>query len=371
MGRIAKKLRDFRVSRGLTLEQAAKLAGFRNFQTLSKIENGTRSVKAEELVSLAKAYSFDINLFLLDEPKPSKMRIFWRSNPNPPIDSSAQAKFALFFERYMNLIRILDLPGTKLMLPIQPVESMNLQSAGNLGDTYSGLLKLGDRPALSLASILENEYNLPIFYLPLPEGASAISLVADDNAAMCVNQNDVPWRQRFDIAHELFHIIYRTSISDDCGENDTDLFEKCANAYAAAILLPKSVLEAEIDTKRNKEKIGVSTLVAIACDLGVSLPALLWRLVNLKRLRKNIAEDILESKQVREHDRILRQKEPKRMPYISQRYVCMVFEAISLGIMSKMRAAEYLETPIGKLEEVFLNVGLVLREEDDIEVSLV
>ncbi|MGB3479402.1 MAG: helix-turn-helix transcriptional regulator, partial [bacterium] len=48
MGSIAGKLRSLRISRELTLEQAAKMAGFRNFQTLSKIEKGTRSVKAEE-----------------------------------------------------------------------------------------------------------------------------------------------------------------------------------------------------------------------------------------------------------------------------------------------------------------------------------
>ena len=371
MKKIARKLKELRLSRELTLEQAAKLVGFRNFQTLSKIEKGTRSVKAEELVSLAKAYSFDINLFLLDEPKPSKMRIFWRSDPNPPEDKSAQAKFTMFFERYIHLIKILDLSTSNLNLPVQPINDMNLKNADSLGDTYSGLLKLGDRPALSLSSILENEYNLPIFYLSLPEGASAISLITNDNAAICVNQNDAPWRQRFDIAHELFHIIYQKSISDKCGENDTSSFEKCANAFASAILLPKSALEKEIDVRRKKEKIGIASLIAMACDFGVSLSALLWRLVNIRRLKKNLAKEILDSEDIKKYDKDLRKKESRDIPHISQKYVCMVFEAVNQGSMSQMRAAEYLDIPISKLEEMFLDVGLILKEESDIEITLV
>jgi Zn-dependent peptidase ImmA (M78 family)/transcriptional regulator with XRE-family HTH domain len=373
MPSIAKKLKNIRVSQGLTLEQAAKSAGFRNFQTLSKIEKGTRNIKAEELVALAKAYSFDINLFLLDEPKPKDVRMFWRSDPNPPVDKSAQVKFSLFFERYLYLIKILELSDSNLSLPIQPIGEINLKSADNLGERYAGLLKLGDRPALSLGSILENEHNLPIFYIPLPEGASAISLMANGSAAVCVNVHDVPWRQRFDIAHELFHIIYKKSISDACGKNETSFFEKCANAFAAALLLPKNALEKEIDLRRKKEKFGIATLIAIACDFGVSLPALVWRLVNIRRLKKSLAKEILESDAVKEYDKNLRKHEIKRKTqiFISHKYLCMVFEAVNKGLMSQARAAQYLNIPISKLENVLLNAGLVLKEEADIEITLV
>jgi len=365
MTNIAKKLKDLRVSQGLTLEQAAKSAGFRNFQTLSKIENSTRQIRAEELVALAKTYSFDINFFLLDEPKPKDVRIFWRSNPNPPVDKSAQAKFSLFFERYLYLIKILELSDSNLSLPIQPIDEMNLTSADNLGERYAGLLKLGDRPALSLGSILENQHNLPIFYIPLPEGASAISLMANGNAAICVNVNDVPWRQRFDIAHELFHVIYKKSISDACG--------KCANAFAAALLLPKNALEKEIDIRRKKEKFGIATLIAIACDFGVSLPALVWRLVNIRRLKKNLAKEILDSDTVKEYDKNLRKHEIKKKTqiFISHKYLCMIFEAVNKGLMSQARAAQYLDLPVSRVESVFLNAGLVLKEEADIEITLV
>lgn len=367
---IAKKLREMRISRGLTLEQAAKLAGFRNFQTLAKIENGHRSIKAEELVSFAHAYSFDINLFLLHNHRPSQVNIFWRSDPNPPDDKSAQAKFTMFFERYVHLSELLDLSNTKLALPLQTIAEMNLKHADSLGETYSGLLKLGDRPALSLASILENECNLPIFYLSLPAGASAISLISNGNAAMCINRRDAPWRQRFDIAHELFHIINKKSISDECGESEAGLFEKCANAFAAAILLPRNVLDREIDVRRNKEKIGVASLAAMACDFGVSLSALLWRLVNLGRIRRNLAEAILDSEDIRTRDKELRKQQSSEIPHISHRYVCMVFEAVNQGLMSQMRAAEYLDMPISKLESIFLSAGLILKEEPGIEVTL-
>ncbi|MEO0155677.1 MAG: XRE family transcriptional regulator [candidate division WOR-3 bacterium] len=367
---IAKKLKELRISRGLTLQQAARLAGFRNFQTLSKIETGIRGIKAEELISLSKVYSFDINFFLLDRARPGEKHIFWRSNPNPPKDRSAQDKFSMFFERYMHLVEMLELTRVSFNLPTFSEETMNLKIADSYGERYAELLKLGDRPALSISSTLENEYNLPIFYLPLPEGASAISLIANGNGAICVSYNETPWRQRFDIAHELFHIIYKKSFSQKCGEDDLTFFERCANAFASAILLPKNTLEREIERRRGAEKIGIPTLIAMACDFGVSLSALIWRLVNIGRLKKTVAEKILNADAVKEYDKNFRKKEARDNPYISQKYVCMVFEAVNQGLLTRMRAAEYLNTSISKLDKIFLNAGLILKEESDIEITL-
>jgi hypothetical protein len=48
----------------------------------------------------------------------------------------------------------------------------------------------------------------------------------------------------------------------------------------------------------------------------------------------------------------------------------MVFEAVNRGQMSQMRAAEYLDISVGKLEETFSNAGLVLKDESNLEITL-
>jgi len=50
--------------------------GIGSLQTISKIEHGKREVKANELAALAKAYAFDVNLFLLRESPGEKIQIY-------------------------------------------------------------------------------------------------------------------------------------------------------------------------------------------------------------------------------------------------------------------------------------------------------
>lgn len=370
MPKIGKKLKKIRESIGLTLEDAAKLAGFKHFQTLSKIENEKRAIKVEELTALAKTYGFDINFFLLDEPKPTHSQIFWRADPNPPKDRSYENRFQMFFERYLHLEKLLGISQTGIMLPKFDFPKMDYTIAADYGEKYSEILKLGDRPALSLLSILENDYHLPIFYLRLPEDASAISIISNGNAAICVNRSEAPWRQKFDIAHELYHIVYQKSISKKCGMTDKSFYEKCANAFASALLLPQDILEKEIKRRKEKTSFDLLALVVLAYEFGVSLAALIWRLVNLNRLNRNRAENILSSSAVKGYDKSIRKQQSRDIPHISQRYTQMVFEAINHGMMSKMRAAEYLDVSVNEIETVFSNAGLIFKENSDIEISV-
>ena len=63
--RLAKQLQGARKARGMKLREVARLAGWRNYQTLSSIENGKRDVKASELSKLARIYGKRMEYFLL------------------------------------------------------------------------------------------------------------------------------------------------------------------------------------------------------------------------------------------------------------------------------------------------------------------
>jgi len=370
MADLARKLKELRESRRLTLEQAAKLAGFRNFQTLSKIEHGSRQIKAEELVTLAKAYSFDINFFLLDEPKPSEVQIFWRAELKPSNPQIVEAKLQMYFDRYLHLQEILGYTkmGHRLFEINQPIE--NAANAAEYGERYACDLKLGDRPGITLPTILEEEWNLPIFYFELPDGTSAGSIISKNNAAIAVNSLDAPWRRKFDIAHEVFHIIHKQSAPEECGASNDSAQETFANAFASALLLPRGPLEIELERRKKKGQIQITDLMILAREFGVSLDALIWRLVNFGRITRNKAQTVLSSPAVREYNKSVKRDERWETPHISRKYLSMVFEAVNQGLMSKMRAAEYLDVSISKLEAVFLSAGLALKEESDIEVTI-
>ena len=370
MRNIPQRLKQIRQSLGLKLKEAARMAGFRDFQTLSKIETGKRSIKAEELIALAKAYSFDVNFFLGDKIETAQHKIHWRAEERPSNTKITESKLKMYFDRYLRLQEILGYKEKKQRLfeITQPIESID--EATEYGEKYSYDLKLGDRPALSLSTILEEKCNLPIFYFKLPKGTSALSLISNGRAAICVNYLDAPWRRNFDIAHEIFHIIYKYAHPMTCGKSDNLIQEKFANAFASAFLLPKDSLFKDIKRRKSKGQITLNDLMILACEYEVSLAALLWRLVNLEKLDRKNADKILSSSGVKEYNKQIRKSKSRKTPHISQKYLCMVFEAVSRGLMSKMRAAEYLGVGVIELEEIFLKAGLTMQEESDFEIPI-
>ena len=70
------QLKQKRLALGMTLKWVADGIGLRNFQTLSKIENGKRQLRVDELARLARFYMFDVNFFLEDKELP-KYKFHW------------------------------------------------------------------------------------------------------------------------------------------------------------------------------------------------------------------------------------------------------------------------------------------------------
>jgi Zn-dependent peptidase ImmA (M78 family) len=155
-----------------------------------------------------------------------------------------------------------------------------------------------------------------------------------------------------------------------CGTSDNLIQEKFANAFASAFLLPKDSLFKDIKRRKGKGQITLNDLMILACEYEVSLAALLWRLVNLGKLDRKNADKVLSSSVVREYDKQIRKSKSWKTPHISQKYLCMVFEGVSLGLLSKMRAAEYLEVGVIELEDVFLKAGLKMQEKSNFEIPI-
>ena len=67
-------------------------------------------------------------------------------------------------------------------------------------------LNLGDYPASLLAQRLEEDYGVLIMSSHIENGSAACCR-AEWGAAIVLNGKEVPWRQTFNLAHELFHLV--------------------------------------------------------------------------------------------------------------------------------------------------------------------
>lgn len=370
MAEIGRRLKRKRKALGLTLAEAARLSGIGSYQKIYKIEQGKREVKADELVALARAYSFDLNLFLLGKSSEKQAQIFWRAEKLPEQTNLIESKFKMFFDRFFHLQEMLgyETGGMKLSLITRQITSVF--DATEEGEKYSSWLNLGDRPALTFRRILEEEYNLPIFFFDMPEYTSAVSIISHNYSAIFVNKKDAPWRRNFDIAHELFHVIYQQVEPKQCGASNNRAQEMFANAFASAFLLPRDSIEREISKRREKSTIKLSDLIILACDYDVSIDALLWRLVNLRKMKKSKVQDILSDDAVKDYYNKLRQTKTEKTPYISDKYLCLIFDAVIQGKMSEMSASEYLDVAVGETERIFADAGLVWEGEPDIAITV-
>jgi len=208
-----KRIMAAREAAGFSITEAAQKLGFKNYQTLSAIEKGSRNINAHELIMIARLYGRSLDYFLESNAASDPLPL-WRKTKKTDTNK-IQRHFLTFLENYSKLEQLLGLKrrwkDVQKNYDRDDFSVNGFEQAEKLGAEIHGLLDLGSRPSLNLLNILENNLRFKILHLPLGDGVSGASVV--DNAlgvGILINANDAPWRRSFDLAHELFHIIPTT-----------------------------------------------------------------------------------------------------------------------------------------------------------------
>jgi Zn-dependent peptidase ImmA (M78 family) len=127
---------------------------------------------------------------------------------------------------------------------------------------------------------------------PMEESVSGMLVIKDGRATIGVNQSHHPNRQRFTLAHELGHYLLhgkRTRVfvdsstmffRDGLAAEGTDKVEIEANAFAAELLMPESVLR-DIARHQPVDAFDDRAIQSLAAKFGVSVRALTIRLTKL------------------------------------------------------------------------------------------
>lgn len=105
--------------------------------------------------------------------------------------------------------------------------------------------------------------DIQVRYAPLDGDLSGMAHIAQGVRIIGVNSLHHSTRQRFTLAHELGHICRHSEILEDAVHLDhgslrrdwlstqgTDPYELEANAFAATLLMPETLLEASVDGRR-------------------------------------------------------------------------------------------------------------------------
>jgi Zn-dependent peptidase ImmA (M78 family)/DNA-binding XRE family transcriptional regulator len=344
----------------LSQQQLAKEMGFSASQIVSQIEKGERDVKAWELVNLAKALRVDVSqLLTVEEPKPSAS-VLWRKYPEADKEL-IEAEFLQRCEQYALLEKLCDVI-IKEELPTRQVdyETLTYEYAEELGEEILNRFGLGSRPASCLSDILEEKYGVKIWYENLDEG-SAASTRGSFGAAILMNATEAPWRRNFNFAHELFHLITWPSFSTKSLQEDCELWnevERRANAFASSLLLPSEELSEAFESRIKKNRVEYTDLIEVGREFGVSTEALLYRLLHLRFLQKDVVDSLLGDDDFRSLDKSFRSTDWWKPPAIPERFGRLAFVAYKKGKLSRARLAEYLNTSLIDLSNTLLEYGL-------------
>jgi len=359
-----KRIIAAREAAGFSITEAAQKLKFKNYQTLSAIEKGLRKINAHELILIARLYGRNLDYFLESDIAPDPIPL-WRKEANTDVNQ-VQRQFLSFLENYSNLEHLLGLKRRwKDILKNYDRDDFSdngFEQADKLGAEIHDFLDLGSRPYSNLLDMLENNLRFKILHLPLGDGISGASVV-DNNlgVGILINLDDRPWRRNFDLAHELFHVITWNVFShEEIGTGTTKTRpETYANIFASSLLLPEVHLRDALKETVTDKKLRLIDIIELAKDFGVSTEAVLWRLVNLKILKKSQAQKVLDNPELRDLDRNMRRElynreNPSKFP---SRFISLACRCLMEGKISRGTFAEYLEIDRVEIDDYLAAAG--------------
>ncbi|OHB62715.1 MAG: hypothetical protein A2Y77_16125 [Planctomycetes bacterium RBG_13_62_9] len=367
---VGERLRIARNAIGYTLEKTAAQTGIGS-SSLSEFENGKREPKFSQLSRLAEFYRRSIEFFLSEEPLTEDVML-WRDAPAQDEQiKETEAEFRQLCEQYHKLELLLgESKAINLPQAEGTHETFHFKDASRLAESFQERFLHGGMPSASIRQVLEEKFHVKIFHLPIT-GSAISNLSPEFGPAVLLNAQSTLWRRNFDLAHEVFHLltwnIFRrtpTSRSTSAGEHE----ERLANAFASRLLLPTDAVKDRIeDLAGDKGRISLEALDEIAREFGVSLDALLWRLLYLyNRPVEEIQKYLEEARKVRLVRPPRQSDHPDRLP---ERYCGLAVRALREGKLSLIQFAKYMGLSYKKAEEYLMDEGDLTNEQVSIPVA--
>lgn len=356
---IGTRLKALRRERGMSQAQLAALFGFKDRQTVSVIETGVRRVSASELIRAVDKLNVPLDYFT-DPFRLDGEGIFsWRQTGVGPTELGQYERTA---SQWLGAYRVLAAqtgqraPLMRRTLSISKHSSY--EEASDAGERFAEEFNLGSIPSQRLSTVMQNKFGILVLMVDTYQGISSAACRLPELDAVFITRGEVVGHRNFDLAHELFHILTWDAMPPKYVEEPCDLggnrVEQLSNSFASALLMPKAVLESQVDWGRLGMEDLIARLNSTADMLGVTSSVLRWRLVALEKLTKSIARSIPDSA-IRNNGR---RDPPVLPPLFSRPFAEVLAKAINYGYVSVRRVAKVVGLPIEDLQQLFSDHGI-------------
>lgn len=332
---------------------AAKL-GLSSHQIVSAIETGIRAVSADEMFELTEIFGKPMEYFTDPYLIVDEKVISYRAEPGTP-------QLETFEATVNNLVaaavRFADLTGEEInplksQLPVD--RGSDLSWIAGLGTQVAERFGLGPIPAENLVSFIEERLGIMVLKVDAPRGISGAACHLPRIDIIVVNRKEPVFRQHFDLAHELFHVLTWNTLPPerhDWIEEKKTKTEKMADAFAAGLLMPLKAMKARWASRRPGGDIH-EWILKNATEMQVSGSAFYWRLVNLGLLPKKARESV-------DLDRLSRSDDTTATSLLlGEAFVRRMHAVLGQGKVSARKAADLVGLEKDDLKQLFASYGL-------------
>jgi len=273
MTAIGERIKAARILAGLSQEDLGKKLGVTKM-AISKYETGAVTPNSTVLIALSKALEIKVEYFFRStRVKLTKPSYRCRKALAKKEETKILSKTAEWLERYL---MVEHLTGAEKLLDLPKPEQCIVKTVGDIEKIARRIRKewnLGSDPIENVMDILEH-HGIKVGMVDAPDTFDALTLWYNEKCpVIMVNKHFPGYRQRYNLAHELGHLILKTE--SDIGD------ETAAHRFAGAFLVPEDMAVLELGPQRKvldfrelyllKHKYGMSMAAWIhrATDLGI------------------------------------------------------------------------------------------------------
>jgi Zn-dependent peptidase ImmA (M78 family) len=344
---IGKRLKLARAAAGLSLRDlAAKIENRVSAQQIGKYERDEDVPGSAVLIALSHTLGVSVDYLVGDQEMVLDGVEFRKKQiTSKKEESQIQAQALHLIERYLMVEQILGLPSAEWDKPREaPYPVADIGEADRAAQFLREHWNLGIDPIPNLVELLE-ERGIKVLVVDSEENidglAARVRRSRGEPVPIIVIRRGVHGeRQRFNLAHELGHMVMDVT-------GDEKFREKAAHRFAGAFLMPAEALWANVG--RHRSSIGWSELFALKKLCGASVQAITYRCADL-----GIFPPVLSQKLFREFSRLGFRSAPNYEPEHldeerPERFNRLCYRALAEGAISEPKTAELLNITVREL----------------------
>ena len=284
------RIKQARISRGYSMGELADLLGLTR-SSISQYEIGTISPSPFVIGQLSKILNYEISFFYkpLPENTTANSAVYFRSrrSTTKKAKNAAREKISIFREINNFLKQYVDFP--KINVPIMnnydAYHDLPLEAIEEIAKKVRQMWNLGATPVDNLTAILQKN-GIMISVMDLNnKKIDAFSVWYDSIPYIYISKDKYSnVRLRFDLAHELGHLIMHNNIFNDEDIETKVISERIeheADLFAASFLLPKETFENDIYST------SINHFIQLKKKWKVSIGAMIYRCQELELLSPN------------------------------------------------------------------------------------